>query len=214
MCFVWISEQTAIISPYNINWLVFITERARLLRDRDWKFLLSYTLILVITSPQYRICESPLKFILLVPKAKGVQAFTSSSKFEHTSLVAEEFSLWMCKDSTFEQISIAQLILVSMKIFLYCEKTTGFYEFCELWLEWTLLFPFCFQFQVDLYQQGSLGIVELTPFPRWTVNLQVLVLRVDRSCFRFFCELTYPLILEVCIGSKVNLHLRGDQRRA
>jgi len=26
MCFVWISEHTAIISLYNINWLVFITE--------------------------------------------------------------------------------------------------------------------------------------------------------------------------------------------
>jgi len=26
MCFVWISEQTAIISLYNIKWLVFITE--------------------------------------------------------------------------------------------------------------------------------------------------------------------------------------------
>ena len=26
MCFVWISEQTAIISLYNINWLVFIAE--------------------------------------------------------------------------------------------------------------------------------------------------------------------------------------------
>ena len=26
MCFVWISEQTAIISRYSINWLVFITE--------------------------------------------------------------------------------------------------------------------------------------------------------------------------------------------
>ena len=26
MCFVWIWEQTAIISLYNINWLVFITE--------------------------------------------------------------------------------------------------------------------------------------------------------------------------------------------
>jgi len=26
MCFVWISEQTAIISLYNINWLVCITE--------------------------------------------------------------------------------------------------------------------------------------------------------------------------------------------
>jgi hypothetical protein len=28
MCFVWISEQTAIISLYSINWLVFITETA------------------------------------------------------------------------------------------------------------------------------------------------------------------------------------------
>jgi hypothetical protein len=27
MCFVWISEQTVIISLYSINWLVFITER-------------------------------------------------------------------------------------------------------------------------------------------------------------------------------------------
>jgi hypothetical protein len=26
MCFVWISEQTAIISLYSINWLVFMTE--------------------------------------------------------------------------------------------------------------------------------------------------------------------------------------------
>jgi hypothetical protein len=26
MCFVWVSEQTAIISPYSINWLVFITK--------------------------------------------------------------------------------------------------------------------------------------------------------------------------------------------
>jgi len=26
LCFVWISEQTAIISLYNINWLVFVTE--------------------------------------------------------------------------------------------------------------------------------------------------------------------------------------------
>ena len=26
MCFVWIWEQTAIISLYNINWLVFVTE--------------------------------------------------------------------------------------------------------------------------------------------------------------------------------------------
>ena len=35
MCFVWISEQTAIISLYNINWVVCITERECLLRGTD-----------------------------------------------------------------------------------------------------------------------------------------------------------------------------------
>ena len=36
ICFVWISEQTAIISLYSINWLVFITETECLLRGTDW----------------------------------------------------------------------------------------------------------------------------------------------------------------------------------
>jgi hypothetical protein len=38
MCFVWISEQTAIISLYSINWVVFITETECLLRGTDWVF--------------------------------------------------------------------------------------------------------------------------------------------------------------------------------
>ena len=36
LCFVWISEQTAIISPRSINWLVCITETVCLLRGTDW----------------------------------------------------------------------------------------------------------------------------------------------------------------------------------
>ena len=36
MCFVWLWEQTAIISLYSINWLVFITETECLLRGTDW----------------------------------------------------------------------------------------------------------------------------------------------------------------------------------
>jgi hypothetical protein len=36
MCFVWIWEQTAIISLHSINWLVFITETECLLRGTDW----------------------------------------------------------------------------------------------------------------------------------------------------------------------------------
>ena len=39
MCFVWIWEQTAIISLYNINWLVFITQTECLLRGTDWVFI-------------------------------------------------------------------------------------------------------------------------------------------------------------------------------
>ena len=38
MCFVWISEQTAIIFLYNINWLVFVTQTECLLRGTDWSF--------------------------------------------------------------------------------------------------------------------------------------------------------------------------------
>ena len=39
MCFVWISEQTAIISLYNINWLVFYNpDGVCLLRGTDWVF--------------------------------------------------------------------------------------------------------------------------------------------------------------------------------
>ena len=38
MCFVWIWEQTAIISLYSINWLVCITETECLLRGTDWTF--------------------------------------------------------------------------------------------------------------------------------------------------------------------------------
>ena len=39
MCFVWISEQTAIIALYSINWLVCIAETECLLRGTDWVFI-------------------------------------------------------------------------------------------------------------------------------------------------------------------------------
>jgi len=40
MCFVWIWKQTAIISLYNINWLVFYNrDGVCLLRGTDWVFI-------------------------------------------------------------------------------------------------------------------------------------------------------------------------------
>jgi hypothetical protein len=38
MCSVWIWEQTAIISLYSVNWLVFVTETECLVRGTDWTF--------------------------------------------------------------------------------------------------------------------------------------------------------------------------------
>ena len=39
LCFVWIWEQTAVITLYSINWLVFITYTVCLLRGTDWVFI-------------------------------------------------------------------------------------------------------------------------------------------------------------------------------
>jgi len=38
-CFVWMWKQTAIISPYSTEWLVFITGWVCLLRGTDWVFV-------------------------------------------------------------------------------------------------------------------------------------------------------------------------------
>ena len=43
MCFVWISEQTAVISLYSINWLLFRTETECLLHGTDWVFIYNST---------------------------------------------------------------------------------------------------------------------------------------------------------------------------
>jgi len=39
VCFVWIWEQTAIISLYSVNWMVCTTETECLLRGTDWVFI-------------------------------------------------------------------------------------------------------------------------------------------------------------------------------
>jgi len=46
----WISEQTAIISLYSINCLVFITETECLLRGRDWVFKYNSSLNKILRS--------------------------------------------------------------------------------------------------------------------------------------------------------------------
>ena len=61
MCFVRIWEQTAIISLYSINWLVFITETGSLLRGTEWIFkyirlIIVFTGVDIHDRPQAMYC--------------------------------------------------------------------------------------------------------------------------------------------------------------
>jgi len=60
MCFVWIWEQAAIISPYSINWLVFKTEIKYLLRGTGCIFTYSWGRF-HSTKRQYGSCRSPVR---------------------------------------------------------------------------------------------------------------------------------------------------------
>jgi len=103
MCFVWIWEQTAIISLYSINWLDFITETGCVyceVRTGYWyiKF-----------SPVVTICTSSLTFTIL--------------RFAHT--------VYMCFVWIWEQTAIISLHNINCSIFItetecvYCKVRTG-----------------------------------------------------------------------------------------
>ena len=53
MSFICISEQTAIISLYSIDWLVFITDGVCLLRGTDWVFKLEFLKGILFPELQY-----------------------------------------------------------------------------------------------------------------------------------------------------------------
>jgi hypothetical protein len=57
MCFVWIWEQTAIISLHTINWPIFTTETVCLLGGTDWIYLWR---ILTLQSPVVTTCTASL----------------------------------------------------------------------------------------------------------------------------------------------------------
>ena len=65
MCFVWIWEQTAIISLYSINWLVCITETECLLRGTDWVF-------------KYTTIQDTFRFLRVKERKINIRATNSS----------------------------------------------------------------------------------------------------------------------------------------
>jgi hypothetical protein len=81
ICFVWISEQTAIISLYSINWLDSITETECLLRGTDWVFIYN-------SAGQFEIQTSLLEkdSLLLIPVQTGSAAHHASFTINPDSL--------------------------------------------------------------------------------------------------------------------------------
>jgi hypothetical protein len=61
---VWIWEQTAIISLYNTNWLVFITESECLLRGMDWVLYVSTVALYTVKLSAFDLSTSLLSLIL------------------------------------------------------------------------------------------------------------------------------------------------------
>jgi hypothetical protein len=114
MCFVWMSEQTAIISLYSINWLVFITETG-CVYCAVW--LDVYMLLYSDTLPFHHY---KAQWLLYVPPGL---TFSNSTFWPH--------SVFMCFVSISEQTAIISLYSINWLVFItetecvYCAVRTG-----------------------------------------------------------------------------------------
>jgi hypothetical protein len=99
MCFVWISEQTAIVSLYSINWLVFITETECLLRGTSW-VTISY------------VTRSKARWLLYIPP--GLTS-TNPTLCPH--------SVFMCFVCISEQTAIVSLYSINWLVFITERKS-------------------------------------------------------------------------------------------
>ena len=115
MCFVWISEQTAILSLYSINWLVFITETGVcLLRGTDWNF--------IYNSEKYKFVKEKARF-LLRSSVRSVSVFScnnkSCSRFivsQHKQHLRQRIKVLLAPD-TVTCLSVCLLVLLLPQIF-------------------------------------------------------------------------------------------------
>jgi hypothetical protein len=88
--FVWIWEQTAIISLYSINWLVFITETECLLRCTDWVFVCfvwirEQTAIISLYNINWLVCITEMECVYCAVQTVSLRVLCGS---ENTAIIS------------------------------------------------------------------------------------------------------------------------------
>ena len=121
MCFVWISEQTAIISLYNINWLVCITETECVYCAVRTGYLYIIQILLKPSSHyMYRtvvtICTTSL-------------TFNNSTFCPHCVFLC---FVWMSEQTAIISLyNISWLVCIFRKLCVYCAVRTGYLNHIE-----------------------------------------------------------------------------------
>ena len=141
MCFVWISEQTAIISLYNINWLVFVTETECVYCAVRTGYLYTTSLTFnphsvfmcfVWISEQTAIISlQNINWLVFVTETECVYCAVRTGSLYTTSLTFNPHSVFMCFVWISEQTAIISLYNINWLVCItetecvYCAVRTG-----------------------------------------------------------------------------------------
>jgi len=136
--FLWISEQTTIISLYSIKWLVFITETECLLRSTDWIFIYNSTFgphsvfmcFVWIWEQTAIISLYSINWLVFITETECVYCAVRTGSL-CINLRSAHTGLFMCCVWIWEQTAIISLYSINWLAFLtetecvYCAVRTG-----------------------------------------------------------------------------------------
>jgi len=140
MCFVWISEQTAIISLYSINWLVFITERESVycaVRTGSLNTVSTFSphsvfMCFVWISQQTAIISLySINWLVFITERESVYCAVRTGSLTTVSTFSPH-SVFMCLVWISEQTAIISLYSINWLVFIteresvYCAVRTGY----------------------------------------------------------------------------------------
>ena len=139
MCFVWISEQTAIISLYSIKWLVFITKRESVYCAVRTGYLniiqrsahTVYLLCFVWISEQTAIISLySIKWLVFITERESVYCAVRTGylniilRSAHTVFIC---FVWISEQTAINSLySIKWLVFITERESVYCAVRTGY----------------------------------------------------------------------------------------